>query len=482
MAAKKNTFYWYDYETFGLNPMTDRLAQFAGVRTDEDFNVIGDPLTLYCKPANDFLPHPQSVMITGITPQKTQAAGVPESEFITRINAEFSRPNTCVLGYNSIRFDDEFTRYSLYRNFHDPYAREWRNGCSRWDLVDVVRMTRALRPEGIVWPSYEDGRPSLRLEDLSKANDIEHASAHDALSDVYATIAMGKLIKDKQPKLFDYAYKNKHKNKVLAQLNMASPKPVLHISGMYPTEQGNMAVVVPVAMHPVNKNSIIVFDLSHDPEILYRLNAKQIHHRIFTSVADLEKEGLERIPLKTVLVNKSPIIAPLGTLNGDASRRFKIDLMQCKRNFDFIRTQASLSNKMKKIFSMTEYAKHTNSDYMLYSGPFFSDKDRAAMDEIHSLTPESLASHKPVFTDERLAEMFFRYRARNWLETLSAEEQQKWDDYRQTQFKTPDNKQLSMDDFFQEISELRQTPERTEPEFKLLDELESYGKQLLLCP
>jgi len=478
MAAKKNTFYWYDYETFGLNPMTDRLAQFAGVRTDEDFNVIGDPLTLYCKPANDFLPQPQSVMITGITPQKTQAEGVSESEFITRINAEFSKPNTCVLGYNSIRFDDEFTRYSLYRNFHDPYAREWRNGCSRWDLVDVVRMTRALRPEGIVWPVYEDGRPSLRLEDLSKANDIEHASAHDALSDVYATIAMGKLIKDKQPKLFDYTYKNKHKNKVLAQLNMASPKPVLHISGMYPTEQGNMAVVVPVAMHPVNKNGIIVFDLSHDPEVLYRLSAKQIHHRIFTPVADLEKEGLERIPLKTVLVNKSPIIAPLGTLNGDASRRFKIDLMQCKQNFDFIRVQSSLSNKMKKIFTMTEYTKHTNPDYMLYSGPFFNDKDRAAMDEIHGLAPENLASHKPVFADTRLAEMFFRYRARNWPETLSAEEQQKWNDYRQAQFKEPDNRQLSMDDFFQEISELRQAPERTEPEFKLLNELEDYGKQL----
>ncbi|VAW84575.1 Exodeoxyribonuclease I [hydrothermal vent metagenome] len=479
MASKTNTFYWYDYETFGLNPMTDRLAQFAGVRTDEDFNVIGDPLTLYCKPADDFLPQPQSVMITGITPQKTQAEGVSESEFITRINAEFSKPNTCVLGYNSIRFDDEFTRYSLYRNFHDPYAREWRNGCSRWDLVDVVRMTRALRPEGIVWPSYEDGRPSLRLEDLSKANDIEHASAHDALSDVYATIAMGKLIKDKQPKLFDYAYKNKAKNKVLTQLNMASAKPVLHVSGMYPTEQGNMAVVVPIAMHPSNKNGIIVFDLSHDPEILYRLNAKQIHHRLFTSAADLEKEGLERIPLKTVLVNKSPIIAPLGTLNGEASRRFKIDLMRCKMNFDFIRVQPSLNNKMHKVFSMTEYAKHTNVDYMLYSGSFFSEKDRAEMDEIHSLTPEDLASHQPVFADDRLTEMFFRYRARNWPETLSVEDKKKWNEYRQAQFNKPDNGQLSMDDYFKEIAELRKTPERTEPEFKLLDELEHYGKQLV---
>ncbi len=479
MTAKKNTFYWYDYETFGLNPMTDRLAQFAGVRTDENFNIVGDPLTLYCKPADDFLPQPQSVLITGITPQKALSEGVPESEFITRINAEFSKPNTCVLGYNNIRFDDEFTRYSLYKNFHDPYAREWRNGCSRWDLVDVVRMTRALRPEGIVWPAYDDGRPSLRLEDLSKANDIEHASAHDALSDVYATIAMGKLIKDKQPKLFDYAYKNKKKHKVLEQLSISTAKPVLHVSGMYPTEQGNMAVVVPVAMHPVNKNGIIVFDLSHDPEVLYRLNAKQIHHRLFTSVADLEKEGLERIPLKTVLVNKSPIIAPLGTLDGAASRRFKIDLMQCKRHFDFIRVQPSLKNKIQKIFSMSEYDKHTNPDYMLYSGPFFSDKDRAEMDEIHRLSPQDLADHQPVFADARLTEMFFRYRARNWPETLSTEDRKKWNQYRKVQFNEPDNGQLSIDDYLKEIAELRNEPERSAAKLTLLDELESYGKKLV---
>ena len=479
MASKKNTFYWYDYETFGLNPMTDRLAQFAGVRTDEDFNIIGEPLVMYCKPANDFLPQPQSALITGITPQKVLSEGLPESEFITRINAEFSKPNTCVLGYNSLRFDDEFTRYSLYRNLHDPYAREWRNGCSRWDLVDVVRMTRGLRPDGIEWPSYEDGRPSIRLEDLSKANDIEHASAHDALSDVYATIAMGKLIKDKQPKLFDYAYKNKKKHKVLEQLNVASPKPVLHISGMYPTEQGNMAVVVPIAVHPINKNGIIVFDLSHDPESLYQLNADQIHHRLFTSVAELEKEGVDRVPLKTVLVNKSPIIAPLGTLNADASRRYKIDLMKCKTNFDFIRMQPPLVKKMHKVFSKTEFTKHTNPDYMLYSGPFFSEDDRAAMAEIHRLTPQELSRHQPTFGDARLVEMYFRYRARNWPESLSASELDRWNQYRRAQLMEPDNGQLNIDEFLSEIEEQRNAPERTASDLTVLDELESYGRQLV---
>ncbi len=76
-----------------------------------------------------------------------------EAEFIARIHAELAHPGTCGVGYNSIRFDDEFTRYTLYRNFYDPYAREWQNGCSRWDIIDMLRLTRALRRRGSSGPA-----------------------------------------------------------------------------------------------------------------------------------------------------------------------------------------------------------------------------------------------------------------------------------------------------------------------------------------
>ena len=183
-----NSIYWYDFETFGNNPRRDRASQFAGIRTDEDLNIIGDPLVMYCKPANDFLPNPMACLITGITPQLTLEKGIAEAEFTRRILEEFAQPGTCVAGYNSIRFDDEVTRQLLYRNFHDPYEREWKNGNSRWDIIDMVRLCAATRPEGIEWPKKEDGSNSFRLEELTKANGITHAEAHDALSDVLATI------------------------------------------------------------------------------------------------------------------------------------------------------------------------------------------------------------------------------------------------------------------------------------------------------
>ena len=251
------TFYWHDYETFGTDPSRDRPVQFAGLRTDFDLNPVGDPLVVFAAPARDALPHPEACLVTGITPQRALAEGVLECEFIRRIHAELSRPGTCGVGYNSLRFDDEFTRFTLYRNFYDPYAREWRDGNSRWDLIDVVRMTHALRPEGISWPRDDDGKPSFRLEKLTAANGIEHGAAHDALSDVQATIALARLIRERQPRLFNYALKLRDKRFAMQHLDLAGMRPVLHVSGMFGAARHNIALIAPLARHPLNQKSSV---------------------------------------------------------------------------------------------------------------------------------------------------------------------------------------------------------------------------------
>ena len=229
-----NSIYWYDYETFGTDPRFDRLAQFAGLRTDEELNIIDQPLTLYCKPADDMLPDPAACMVTGITPQKALAEGLIEADFIAAVHAEFAKPGTCVAGYNNIRFDDEFTRFTLYRNFYNAYSHEWQNGNSRWDIIDMVRLTRALRPEGIEWPVDDEGRPSNRLELLTTANGISHEAAHDAMSDVYATIAVARLIRDRQPRLYDYVYGHRKKDAAGRLLNLRTLDAVLHVSAGVP--------------------------------------------------------------------------------------------------------------------------------------------------------------------------------------------------------------------------------------------------------
>jgi exodeoxyribonuclease-1 len=474
-----NSIYWYDYETFGIDSRFDRLAQFGGIRTDEELNIISDPLVIYCKPADDMLPDPQACLITGITPQKALADGLIESEFIKIIHKEFSQPGTCVAGYNNIRFDDEFTRNSLYRNFFNPYAHEWQHGNSRWDLIDTVRLTRALRPEGIQWPVGDNGKPSIRLELLTKENNISHEAAHDAMSDVYATIDMARLIRDKQPRLYDYMYKHRKKTDVSQLLNMRTHDAVLHVSSMYSTERGAIAMVMPLCMHPTNKNSIVVYDLSNDPADFLEIDAEEVAARLYTRTKDLP-EGVHRIPLKEVHINKCPVLVPLKTMDAASAKRLNINIDACEANRQIIIEHINeLCEKTMQVYSNQDYPEITDPDAQIYSGGFFSDADNGRMERIRKSTPQELSQLNLGFDDKRLPEMLFRYRARNFPETLDSDEKQQWDEYRQARFHDHTQTKRTINRYLADIEALQNGSETTGPQLVVLQELIDYANQLL---
>ena len=478
MSATNQTFFWHDYETSGADPKRDRPLQFAGIRTDLELNIIEEPVMFYCKPAEDLLPHPEACLITGITPQKALQEGYCEAEFMALVHQELARPGTCGVGYNSIRFDDEITRQGLYRNFFDPYAREWQNNCSRWDIIDMLRLTRALRPEGIEWPEYEDGRPSMRLEDLTRANGIDHGNAHDALADVYATIAMAKLVKEKQPKLFQYALENRGKRAIQGLLDVLSMKPVLHISSMYPAEWGNVAIVAPVASHPVNKNAVLAFDLRFDPTPLLELPADEIRRLIYTRAEDLA-EGEQRIPLKQIHTNKAPVIAPAGMLTKVEAERFNISGDECRTHLAMLRNSPDLKQKLALVFSESEFEPDYDPDHMLYGGGFFGDADKQSMELIRSTPPQQLGDRQLAFQNNRLEEMFLRYRARNYPFSLHEEERSRWEEYRKQKLLGPDNGgYLTATELFAKLNEMYQNPELNQAQKEILEELALYAEAI----
>lgn len=472
-----NTLYWHDYETFGIDPRYDRPSQFAGIRTDEDLNIIGESLMIYCKQANDSLPHPQACLITGITPQEVNEKGMPEAEFIKLIHDEFSQPNTCGVGYNSLRFDDEFTRFTLYRNFYDAYVREWQNGNSRWDIIDMARLTRALRPEGINWPDREDGKPSFRLEALTAANGLEHEGAHDALVDVKATIALAKLIKTAQPKLYDFVYQHRQKNTVAPLLNLNERKPVIHVSRMYPSEYCGTALVVPIAQDPTNNNGIIVYDLRHDPSDLIELDADTLRERLFTPFKDLP-EGINRPALKTLHINKCPVVVPESTLNAATAERLQIDRELHYKHLQQLNAAGDLTAKINAIFTKPDYEANDDPDAGLYSGGFFSANDKRKMELVRTANADALRVMPIPFEDARLPEMLFRYRARNWPESLSVDEQEQWQQYRKQRLTDESNsKILTFSKFFEAIKACREG-ELTAEQSLVLDKLEEYGSEV----
>ncbi len=422
------SFFIYDYESFGVDPARDRPAQFAGIRTDKDFNIISEPIVLYCKQTNDYLPHPAAVALTGITPQLCNQQGISEPEFAAKILEEFSQPNTCIMGYNNIRFDDEMTRYTFYRNFIDPYAYSYSQGNSRWDLLDVIRATYALRPEGINWVYDDEGIPSFRLELLTKANDIEHSHAHDAMSDVYATIEMAKLIKQRQPKLFDYFFTNRSKDKINELIDYINMTPLVHVSGMLGNYRSNISWMVPLAPHPTNKNAVIFCDLAADIDDLLTLSVEELKQNLYTKKAELELQGKKSVPLKLVHCNKCPILAPAKTLRPQDAERVGIDRQQCLTNLAKLQAMPEIREKAHQIF-LEEYDNgYDDVETALYKG-FFSYSDKNNLAILRTLSPEQLANHGLTFQDKRIPELLFRYRARHFYKTLSRAEQIKWQKY-----------------------------------------------------
>lgn len=474
----KDTFFWHDYETFGVDPQRDRAVQFAGVRTDLDFNVIDDPINIYCQPVIDCLPNPDSCLITGITPQVALEKGVCEAEFIRLIEFQLAKPSTCTVGYNNLRFDDEVTRNLLYRNFYDPYAREWQNGNSRWDLIDIVRATRALRPEGIEWPENESGEPSFRLELLTEANDIRHQSAHEALSDVYATVAIAKQVKKVQPRLYSFFFNHRFKSEVSKLLRLGAMKPLLHVSGRYPAKRNCIAVVLPLAQHPSNANGVLVYDLSIAPEPFLELSVEQIQRRIFTATADLP-QGADRIPIKTVHINKCPILAPISALRQQDMERLQIDLGECYKHLEQIRASEEWKIKLPEVFSYSSFEQQqSDPDLMIYSGGFFSYNDKAAMVKIRNTKPENFSDLNLKFEDTRLPEMLFRYRARNFPETLNVQEQGRWQKFCRNKLILGKDAGASIgfSDYWAMISERKAQQDCND---SILNALTKYGNELM---
>ena len=470
----QDTILWHDYETWGVSPKLDKPSQFAAIRTDHDLNIIGEPEVFYCQPPQDYLPNPGACMVTGITPQKAQREGLTEAEFAARIQALFTVPNTCVAGYNSIRFDDEVSRYLFYRNFYDPYAREYKDGNSRWDIIDMARLCHALSPKGITWPVNETGHVSFRLELLTEANGISHEAAHDAMSDVYATIALAKLIKDKHPKLYHFMFSIRSKHEVAKLINTFEMSPFLHTSSKISPTQRNTSWFMPLDVDPSNKNAITCIDLSKDISPLLELPASEIKERLYTRHDDLKAENKLAIPVKQVHINKCPAIAPAKVLTPQRAEMIGINREYCLDNWKLIKSHAhEIKAKLTEVFTKDYGESKDDPEYALYSGSFFSYADKEKMSMIHEMPVEQLGSYPFNFVDPRLDTLLFRFRARNYPLTLTSDEQQKWQRYCQNKLSSGENG-LSYDEYMIEIEKYAEQYENNEQKMSVLKALYTY--------
>nr|WP_254201217.1 exodeoxyribonuclease I [Lysobacter sp. MMG2] len=472
------SFLFYDLETFGSDPRTTRIAQFAAIRTDAELNQIEEPISVFVRPADDLLPSPGATMVTGISPQHAQREGMSEAAAFALIFEEMARPETCSLGYNSLRFDDEFVRHGLFRNFFDAYEREWRGGNSRWDLLDVLRLAHAIRPDGIWWPKREDGATSFKLEHLAEANEVRIGDAHEALSDVRALIGLARKLKTAQPKLWDYALRLRDKRYAASLLDVVAMKPVLHVSQRFPANRLCAAPVLPIARHPRIDSRVIVFDLEQDPSALLELGAEGIAERLYVRAVDLP-EGESRVALKEVHTNRCPALVSWDHLRAPEFERLCIDPAVIEARAAQIREAGpALVEKVRQVFAVERERTVSDVDASLYDG-FIGDGDKRLFPQVRTTPPEALGLAEFPFRDARLPELLFRYRARNWPETLTSEEWTRWNDYRRWRLcEESGASEYSFARYAQEIAALRVVHAEDTGKQVLLDRLEAWGGEI----
>ncbi len=423
------TFFFYDLETSGFSARNDRIMQFAGIRTDMDLRQVGEPVNVLVRMSDDILPDPGAVLVTGITPQATLADGMSEPEFCKLLMKEIFTPDTTIVGFNSVRFDDEFIRHMLWRNFYDPYEWSWSEGRSRWDMLDVVRMTRALRPDGMQWPVNEEGKAVNKLETIAKANELLHTKAHDALSDVEALIGVAQMIKSNQPKLFDYLYELRDKKKVAKLVNLEEPQPFVYTSGRYGSTYDFTSVAFPIAPG-VKPGSVLVYDLRYDPTPFLGASPTALASVLFADKATRESESYQRLPVKELSYNKCPAVAPLGVLDDAAKQRLSLDFENVQKHIAVLDQNPTFGAAVKQAFEMREpYAPSADVEGQLYDG-FVADKDKPRMAAVRAADAQALADFHPVFIDDRLVELLFRYKARSFPTSLSEAESEAWETFR----------------------------------------------------
>lgn len=413
------TFFFYDLETTGLNPRDDRVMQFAGQRTDMDFNPIGEPYNLLVALNDDTLPSPYALMVTGVTPQETVADGYTEAQFAKLFMEEIATPDTIILGYNSIRFDDEFMRALLWRNYYDPYEWSWKDGRSRWDLLDVVRMTRALRPDGIKWPTV-DGKAVNKLELLSAENGLEHEKAHDALSDVVALIGVTKLIAEKQPQLFSYLLKLRDKKEIQKLVNLDDKQPFVYASGRYDAQFNKTTVAMSLA--PADYGNVFVYDLRHDPTPWLEKSERELADIVFTPYAERGDDYI-KLPAKKLQYNRAPAVAPLGVLNQeDGWQKLQLDMTTVEKHRAMLLAHPEFAERVAKILlKKPDWPATPDAEGKLYDG-FVNDRDKLRAEVLRNTDEQELKKYKPEFDDVRMAELFPRYMARNFPRAASSEQ------------------------------------------------------------
>jgi exodeoxyribonuclease-1 len=381
-------FVFYDLETTGADKRFDQILQFAAVLTDDDLNVV-DQFEIRSRLLPHIVPSPGAMMVTGVRVNQLVDPSIPSHfEMCTKIHQVLSdwSPATMV-GYNSLRFDEEFLRQAFYASLLPIYLTNTA-GNSRLDALTLVLATRAFRPEALNWPLDEDGKIRFKLDRLAPVNGFAHDNAHDALADVRATIHLTRLIKERAPDV--WAAGMAYRTKAAATAYVEREK--VFVASRLRAAIQTSTLVTALAANPNQPSEVFVFDLQFDPALLTTMPEDELTELI---------AGTPR-PVTSIRLNTCPLFMPVEAV-GSLAVGYALGMEELLRRATLVTGDAGLRQRLIKVAlaGRTPFAESPHVEDQIYAG-FYNRTDQALIDEFHKSDWIRRFELARLFADQRL--------------------------------------------------------------------------------
>ncbi|MCA0424096.1 MAG: hypothetical protein LCH61_12380 [Proteobacteria bacterium] len=404
-ADAPKTIVIFDVETTGLSPAFDQIRQFAALRTEDldDPQEGEDAINLTCRLRPEIVPSPQALLTTRVSPAEIEAPALSHAEMMGKIEDFLDASSPAVFaGHNVIWFDSPHIRHNLFSALLSPYPLQT-PGCRLFDSLRLAHLVYCLRPDAVIWPKRQDGKPVFRLGELARGLGItfDETQAHDAQADVQATRDVLRVFRDRAPDLYALALALCDKGYVC---DLLGRYPVVGQLGVY----GGVSSVMPLTAltrDPANPNASLMVDLRIDPETYRSLPDADLASLMAGRTSPVRSMKHNAMPLLIPLKLTDPL-APEASMalhahdpDGDPARAD--DLLQhraalLKADNDFIERARAIRARQSADRVISPHVEE-----QLYCA-FPGYADRALGRRFHDTSIEKRAALIPQFKDERL--------------------------------------------------------------------------------
>ena len=382
---------FYDFETCSSNVSYGQIIQAAAVLVNDSFQEL-DRYEGRCKLSPGVVPEAMALLVNKTTPRMLKETNLSHYQMVRQMTDKFKEwKNSIFIGYNSINFDEEFLRRTLFKNLEYPYLTNT-NGNERGDLFSLARACHLYYPGSIKTPISDKNNPIFKLEQLAPMNDIQHDHAHSAMGDVIATIEIAKLLNKKAPNVWKASLMTTNKDKSFQLIKNEE----LFCTDFFYYGKSVPFVLTYVCQHP-QWGYPMCFDLKSDPNYYFSL-----------SIHELKKE-LNKKPkvIRTIKHKKHPIIMnPSYGTNFDNYKQ--LGIKKLKQRAKLIRSNNEFAKKVASILD-TEAQEKQDLDSQLDIYPeesiykkFSTDYDNKIMVEFHKADWKNKFSVLQKFKDERM--------------------------------------------------------------------------------